>query len=49
MESVLRKERLHWFGYVKKAREDMVLEALERLEVEGRRPAGRPRKTWRCI
>ncbi len=47
MESVLRKERLHWFGYVEKAREDMVLGALERLEVEGRRPVGRPRKTWK--
>ncbi len=48
MESMLRRERLHWFGYVKKAREDMVLGALERLEVEVRRPVGRPQKTWRC-
>ncbi len=49
LESMLRRERLHWFGHVKKAGEDMVLGALEILEVEGRRPVGRPRKTWRCI
>ncbi len=48
LESMLRRESLHWYGHVKKAGKDMVLEALERLEVEGRRPLGRPQETWRC-
>ncbi len=44
LETVLRRERCRWFGHVKNAGEDTVLEGLE---VEGRRPVGRPRKTWR--
>ncbi len=50
LEAVLRREKLQWFGHVKRGGEDTVLEVLERLEVEGRRPVRRPRKTWRrCI
>ncbi len=50
LETVLKRERFRWFGHVKRAREDTVLGILERMEVEGRRPVGRPKKTWRrCI
>ncbi len=39
--------RLQWFGHVRRAGQDRV-RMVE--EVEGRRPVGRPRKTWRkCI
>ncbi len=39
-----------WFGHVKRGGEDTVLGVVERLEVEGRRPVGRPRKMWRrCV
>ncbi len=49
VKTVLRRERVRWFGHVKREGEETVLGVLERLEVEGRRPVGRPRKMWRCI
>ncbi len=49
LETVLRRERLRWVGHVKRAGEDTVVGVLERLEVEGRRPVGRPGKMWSCI
>ncbi len=47
LETVLRRKRLRWYGHIKRAEEDTVLGVLERIEVEGRRPVGRHRKTWR--
>ncbi len=48
MEVILRQRRLQWFGHVRRAGQDSVVRMVE--EVEGRRPVGRPRKTWRkCI
>ncbi len=37
--------RLRWFGYVR--RKEHILRRTLNLEVEGRRPLGRPKKTWR--
>ncbi len=42
---MVRRERLCWFVHVKTTSEDTVLGVVEKLEVEGRRPVGRPRKT----
>ena len=42
----IRSGRLRWYGHVmRKGDEDWVKKCLE-YRVEGRRPVGRPRKTW---
>ena len=38
--------RLRWFGHVKRRDEYSILRRVMELEVEGRRPVGRPKKTW---
>ena len=50
LEENLRRRRLRWFGHVKRREEDDVLKQVMLLEVEGRRPRGRPRKRWKtCV
>ena len=44
LEHRLRKMRLRWFGHVKGRDENSILRRT--MEVEGRRPVGRPKKTW---
>ncbi len=44
MEAILRQRRLQWFGDLRRAGQDSVVKMVE---VEERRPVGRPRKTWR--
>ena len=42
----IRSGRLRWYGHVmRKGDEDWVKKCIEN-RVEGRRPVGRPRKTW---
>ena len=48
-EHRLRKTRLRWFGHVKRRDENSILRRAMKLEVEGRRPVGRPKKTWSKI
>ena len=44
--TVIRSGRLRWYGHViRKGDEDWVKKCME-YRVEGRRPVGRPRKTW---
>ena len=44
--TVIRSGRLRWYGHViKKSDEDWVKKCME-FGVEGRRPVGRPRRTW---
>ena len=38
--------RLRWFGHLKRRDENSILRRAMELEVEGRRPVGRPKKTW---
>lgn len=46
----MRRRRLRWFGHVKRREESEVLGRVFRMEVEGRRRRGRPRKTWtKCV
>ena len=45
-ERRLRKTRLRWFGHVKRRDENSILKRAIELEVEGRRPVGRSKKTW---
>ena len=42
----LRKMSLRGFGHVKRKGENSILRRAMELEVEGRRPVGRPNKTW---
>jgi hypothetical protein len=44
------RRRLRWFGHVARTEEGSVLRLADELQVRGRRPPGRPRKTWRmCV
>ena len=44
--TVIRSGRLRWYGYeMRKGDEDWVKKCVE-FRVEGRRPIGRPRRTW---
>ena len=44
--TVIRSGRLRWYGHVmRKSDEDWVKKCME-LRTEGRRPVGRPRRTW---
>ena len=44
--TVIRSGRLRWYGHVmRKGDKDWVKKCME-YRVEGRRPVGRPRKTW---
>ena len=49
IEHRLRKTRLRWFGHVNRRDENSILKRAMELEVEGRRPVGRPKKTWSKI
>ena len=47
--SVLQQNRLRWYGHVlRKDDEDWVKKCMEH-EVEGSRPRGRPKKTWKEV
>ena len=46
LEHRLRKLRLRWFVNVKRRNENSILRRAMELEVEGRRPVGRPKMTW---
>ena len=49
LEVKLRKGRLRWFGHVRRAGGDRMMRVVE-MEVGGRRPVERPKKTWmKCI
>ena len=47
---VLRRNRLRWYGHVKRREEGHIIRRAMELEVEARRGRGRPKKTWSsCI
>ena len=46
LEHRLRKLRLRWFGHEKRKDENRILRRAIELEVEGRRPVVRSKKTW---
>jgi len=43
---VLQQNRLRWYGHVLRKDDDWVKKCME-YEVEGPRPTGRPKRTWR--
>ena len=46
LEQRLMKMRLRWISHVKRRNENSILRRAMELEVEGRKPVGRPKKTW---
>ena len=49
MASVLQQNRLRWYGHVlRKDDDDWVKKCME-YEVQGPRPRGRPKRTWREV
>ena len=47
LENVLRRRRLRWYGHVKRRDVGDPLRRVGEIDVEGRRPPGRPRKSWK--
>ena len=44
---VLQQNRLRWYGHVLRKEDDDCVKNFMEYEVEGARPRGRPKKTWR--
>jgi hypothetical protein len=49
IEEVLRRTRLRWFGHVERRGPGELIRVCRDVTVPGRRPAGRPRKTWETL
>jgi len=47
--SVLQRNRLRWYGHVLRKEDNYWVKKCMEYEVEGTRPRGRPKKTWREI
>jgi len=47
--SLLQQNRLQWYGHVLQKEDSDWLKKCMEYEVEGARPRGRPKKTWREI
>ena len=47
MTLVLQQNRLHWYGHVLQKEDDDWVKKCKEYEVEGPRPRGRPKRTWR--
>lgn len=45
--NVIRRKRLQWFGHVVRMNDSCWTKRVQFLDVAGRRPAGRPRKSWK--
>jgi len=47
--SVLQQNRLQWYGHVLQKEDNYLVKKCMEYEVEGAKPRGRPKKTWREI
>jgi len=47
--SVLQQNRLQWYGHVMRKEDNDWMKKCMEYEVEGARPRGRPKKTWREV
>ena len=46
----VQERRLQWYGHVVRREDDYVGKRVSRMQVEGCRPVGRPRRRWRdCV
>jgi len=46
---VLQQNRLRWYGHVLRKEDDDWVKKCMEYEVEGPRPRGRPKRTWREV
>ena len=46
VKDVIRMKRLGWFGHVERRDETECIKKVVDMKIEGKRPAGRPKKTW---
>ena len=46
---VIRQRRLRWFGHIERMAVDNPVRQCQHIVVEGKRPKGRPRKTWQEV
>ena len=47
---IVRRSRMAWFGHAYRREDDDPLSKINQVEAPGRRPRGRPRKTWKdCV
>ena len=46
---VLQQNRLHWYGHVLRKEDDDWVKKCMEYEVQGPRPRGRPKRTWREV
>ena len=44
---VLKRNKLRWYGHVRRRDNDHILSTAAEMEVEGVRPRGRQKKTWK--
>ena len=44
---ILQQNRLHWYGHVLRKDDDIWVKKCMEYEVEGSRPRGRPKRTWK--
>ena len=49
IEDVVRRNRLRWFGHVERKEDSSWVKKCMTVEVDGKRPRGRPRLMWRQI
>ena len=45
----LRKARMKWFGHLERMSDERQVKRISQAEMQGRRPAGRPRTRWRDV
>jgi len=46
---VLQQNRLRWYGHVLQKDDDDLVKKCMEYEVQGSRPRGRPKRTWRAV
>ena len=46
IRDIVRRGRLLWYGHVQRKEEEDWVKKITQLDMPGRRPAGRPRKSW---
>jgi hypothetical protein len=44
-----QEHRLRWYGHVKRRPDDYIGKVVQRMEIDGKRPRGRPRRRWMDI
>ena len=50
LETRLRKQRLRWFDHILKKPKNSLILRVYNMKLEGRKPVGRPKKTWKkCV